>query len=65
MKEPDLNPSGKIPYRWFWMLGGAILLIAVLAVVQGVGSLAATSAFAGVMLVILGFVERRRGTPPM
>jgi hypothetical protein len=65
MKEPDLNPPGKIPYRWFWVLGGVMLLIAVLSVVQGIGFLAITNVVAGVMLVILGFVERRRGAPPI
>jgi hypothetical protein len=65
VKEPDLHPPGKVPYRWFWLLGGAMLLIAVISTVQGVGFLAVTNVFAGVMLVILGFVERRRGAPPI
>ncbi|MFD3444410.1 hypothetical protein ACFDTO_07410 [Microbacteriaceae bacterium 4G12] len=65
MKEPDLNPPGKIPYRWFWVLGGAILLIAVLSAIQGIGFLSVSSVFGGVMVVILGFIERRRGAPPI
>jgi hypothetical protein len=51
MKEPGLNPPGKIPYRWFW--------------VQGVVFLAIVNVPAGAMMVILGLVERRRGAPPI
>ena len=65
MREPDLNSPGKIPYRWFWVLGGSILLIAVLSAAQGVGFISVTSVFGGGMMIVLGSIERRRGAPPL
>ena len=64
MSDPDQKPPWRIPYRWFWVLGGVMVSIAVIAAVRGVGFLAIVHLLNGVMMIILGF-GGRRGAPPV
>lgn len=60
-KEP-----GWIPYRWWWGLGAACILLAILFAVERWSFWASIAmGFAGVTQVILGFIERHRGAPPL
>jgi hypothetical protein len=65
MKERNPKPPSWVPYRWYWVIGTAVLLVGLLSAIQGPGLHTATTAFAGVMIVIVGFVERHRGAPPI
>jgi hypothetical protein len=57
--------SGSTPYRWFWGVGVLCLFVAVIMAVQGAALwMPIVMALCGVQLV-LGFVERRRGAPPL
>ena len=60
-----MRQPGPTPYRCFWLLGGVLIVIAVLLAVQGILWVSVSLAFAGVMLIILGYVERYRGAPPL
>jgi hypothetical protein len=65
MRGRSPKPPSWVPYRWYWVIGGVVLLVGLLSALQGIGFLTATSAFAGVMMVIVGFIERHRGAPPI
>jgi hypothetical protein len=52
-----------IPYRWFWAIGGVLLIIGVIMIINRLWFSAAGVGFGGIALVTLGFVERHRGAP--
>jgi hypothetical protein len=55
---------GAIPYRWFWAIGGLLLVVGVAMIADGQWLGATGVMFGGIALVALGFVERHRGAPP-
>jgi hypothetical protein len=56
---------GWIPYKWFWALGGTLALLSIGFISMGSAVTAASLGFAATVFVILGFVERHRGAPPI
>lgn len=59
------RPPGDIPYRWFWGLGGVTLILCVISAFQQNLFLSLVQGVSGALIIALGFVERRRGAPPI
>ena len=60
----DMKP-GWVPYRWYWFLGSASLVLAALFAISGFWITTITSGSAGVAMILVGFVERYKGAPPL
>lgn len=56
---------GDIPYRWFWILGGVLLVCSLWGALQGYVLMSIGAGLGSVMMIVLGLVERHRGAPPI
>lgn len=60
----EMKP-GWIPYRWFWVIGGVLLVACIVMIFQGFALAAVGAGSGGAVMVAVGFLERHRGAPPV